>query len=351
MVFSELTVGVVLAGVAGGMIGAAIGALPALSLAGITIVVGEAAGGFPGNSGSLGVFEVAAAPLESTGITGAVGLGPVFGPHVAFAGGVAAAAYAGRKETFDTSFRYHQAKQIAKPLPSTPPVLLVGGAFGLFSVLVARVAAGLELPLDPIALAVVLSALVHRLALGYPLLGRLRDLDRSVLDMSPFEDSQYWGDADNETAQGTGGRHVVEPWLPDHYEWQNVAVLGVAVGIGAGYIALATGSVFLAFGITLASLLFLSLGAFSLPVTHHMALPASIAALAVDAEPVVGLVVAGVFGLLAALIGELAQRVLYAHADTHFDPAFVSILVTSLLLAALVTGGVFEAGPVPYPGL
>ena len=351
MVLSELTIAVVLAGVAGGMIGAAIGALPALSLAGISIVAGEAAGGFPGNSGSATALEVAAATLDAAGITGAIGLGPVLGPHVAFAGGVAAAAYAGRKETVDTGFRYHQAKQIAKPLPSTPSVLVVGGAFGLFSVLVARVAAGLELPLDPIALAVVLSAVVHRLALGYPLLGRLRGLDRSLFDMSPFENSQYWGDEDNETAQGTGGRHVVEPWLPEHYEWQNVAVLGVAVGIGAGYIALATGSVFLAFGITLASLLFFSLGAFSLPVTHHMALPASIAALAVDGEPVLGLAVAGVFGLLAALIGELAQRLLYAHADTHFDPAFVSILLTSILLALLVSVGVFESGPVPYPDL
>jgi hypothetical protein len=351
MVLSELTIGVVLAGVAGGMIGAAIGALPALSLAGITIVVGEAAGGFLGNPGSAGVFDVTAAPLDAGGITGAVGLGPVFGPHVAFAGGVAAAAYAGRKDTFDTGFRYHQAKQIAKPLPSTPPVLLVGGAFGLFSVLVARVAAGLELPLDPIALAIVVSAFVHRLALGYPLLGRVRDLDRSLLDMSPFENSQYWGDEENETAQGTGGRHVVEPWLPDHYEWQNVAVLGVAVGVGSGYITLATGSIFLPFGITLASLLFLAVGTYSLPVTHHMALPASIAALATYARPELALVIAGVFGIVAAVIGELAQRALYAHADTHFDPSFVSLLVTSLLLAVLVTAGVFEAGPVPYPGL
>ena len=115
--------------------------------------------------------------------------------------------------------------------------------------------------------------------------------------------------------------------------------------------ALATGSRFLAFGLALTSLLFLALGAFSLPVTHHMALPASIAALAVDAEPVVGLAVAAVFGALAAVIGELAQRVLYAHADTHFDPAFVSILLTSILLALLVTAGVFEPGPVPYPDL
>ncbi len=354
MVLSELTLGLLLAGFAGGIVGAAIGGLPALSLAGLTIVAGEAvAVAFPDADGTteLPVFEVAPAPVDAIGITGAVGLGPVLGPHVAFAGGVAAAAYAGRKEMFDTGFRYHQAKQIARPLPSIPPVLLVGGAFGLGGVVVARLAAGLNIPVDPIALAVVISALAHRLAFGYPLLGRVRGLDRPVLDMSPFENSEYWGDEENETAQGTGGRHVVEPWLPDHYEWQSLTVLGAGVGIAAGYIALATGSVFLAFGIAASSLLFLSLGAYSLPVTHHMALPASIGAVALDADPVLALLFAGVFGILGALVGEVAQRTLYAHADTHFDPSFASILVTSLMLTLLATAGVLEAGPIPYPVL
>lgn len=352
MVLSELTLAILLAGFAGGIIGAAIGALPALSLAGLAIVAGETVAIlFPDLQGvtTLDVFGVEAATVEAVGITATIGFGPVLGPHVAFAGGVAAAAYAGRKGTFDTTFRYHQAKQIAKPLGSSPAVLLVGGAFGLLGVLIARLATGLSAPLDPIALAVVLSAFIHRLTLGYPLVGRVRKTEYSILDMSPFENSQYWGNEENETAQGTGGRHIVEPWQPEHYEWTNLAVLGGGVGIGAGFVAVATGSAFLAFGITLASLLFLAAGRYSMPVTHHMALPAGIAALAVDVDPVVSLVVAGVFGLLGGLIGELAQRVLYAHADTHLDPSFVSILVTSLLVGLLVTAGIFDAGPVPYP--
>lgn len=356
MVLSELTLEVVLAGLAGGMIGAALGALPSLSLAGFAIVAGEAlrqvgSGGGPGNAGTVGPFDVSAAPLDAVGLTGTVGFGPVLGPHVAFAGGVAAAAYVGRSQTFDTTFRYHQAKQITNSPGSDPRTLLVGGAFGVLGVLVARLAAGAGVPVDPVMLAVVVSAFTHRFALGYPLIGRVWGLDRSVIDMSPFERDERWGEAGNETSQGTAGRHLVEVWLPDFYRWESVATLGIAVGLASGYLALVTGSVFLAFGIAAASLVFLSLGNYSMPVTHHMALPASIAALAVDADPLIALAFAAVFGLLSGIIGELVQRILYAHADTHLDPPAVAIVVMSLLVTALATVGVFDANVVPYPVL
>jgi hypothetical protein len=357
MATAMLTIELVLAAAAGGMLGAALGGLPAFSLAGIVITIGEIAnvGVVTGDTGA-GESELLGtdlAPLDAVGATGAVGFGPVLGPHVAFAGGVAAAAYLGRKETFDTGFRYHQAKNIRRPLGSDPEVLLVGGAFGLLGAVVARLTASAALPVDPVMLSLVVSGFVHRLAFGYPLVGRVRDLQSSVLDMSPFERGEYWGQEDRETAQGTGGRHVVEPWLPDHYEWGQVAGLGVAVGIASGYLALVTGSVFLAFGITAASLLFLSAGLYAVPVTHHMALPASIAAWAVlpEVEPIVALALAGVFGLLGAVLGELAQRTLYAHADTHLDPAAVSIVLTSLLLAVLAAVGPLDPGRIPYPGL
>lgn len=357
MVTSLLTIEVLVAGLAGGMLGAAVGGLPALSLAGLVITVGEIATLPLASVGSgdvdavvaTEIFGVNPAALDAIGLTGAVGFGPVLGPHVAFAGGVAAAAYLGRAETLDTGFRYHQAKKITKPVGSGTDILVVGGVFGVFGVLVARLAAGLELPIDPIALAVVLSAFAHRLAFGYPVFGRIRDLDSSILDMSEFEAGSYWGSEGHETSQGTGGRHVVEVWLPDHYQWQNVAVLGLAVGIASGYIALVSGSAFLAFGIAAFAVGFLAFGLYSVPVVYHMALPASIAALALDAgEPVVALVVAGVFGVVAALLGELAQRTLYAHADTHLDPPFVAIVLTSLLITLLVTAGVFEPEFVPY---
>jgi hypothetical protein len=355
MPISELTIEILLAGLAGGMLGAAIGALPSLSLAGAIIVAGEIAGLFLNVEDSMmaTVFDVDAATVEAVGLSGAIGLGPVLGPHVAFAGGVAAAAFVGRSETFDTTFRYHQAKNITKPLGSEPATLAVGGAFGLLGVLVARVAAGLELPVDPIFLAIVVSAFVHRLAFGYPLVGRIRGMDRSVFDMSPHVRDDRWGEESYETEQGTEGRKVVEVWLPDHYELGNVAALGLGVGLASGYIALVSNSPFLAFGISLFSLVFLALGLYSFPVTHHMALPAGIAALAVasEFEPVVGLVAAGLFGVLGGLLGEAAQRAFYAHGDTHVDPPAVSIVLTTLLLTLLATAGVVDPEVIPYPVL
>lgn len=357
MVLSELTIEMVIAGLGGGLVGAAIGGLPAFSLAGIVIVVGEAAGvvanALGQGSSSPQVFGVEPAVLDAVGASGTVGFGPVLGPHVAFAGGVAAAAYAGRQETFDTTFRYHQAKQISIPLGTDPKRLLVGAGFGAFGVVVARLAAGAELPVDPVMLAVVVSGFVHRLTFGYPLVGRVRNLNRSVLDMSPFERDERWGEPEYQTSQGTGGRHVVEVWLPEYYEWDHLAVLGAGVGLASGYIALVTGSPFLAFGISAASLAFLSLGHYSFPVTHHMALPASIAAIAMAAEfePVVALVGAGVFGIIGAVAAELAQRTLYAHGDTHLDPPAVSIVLTSLLLTGLAAAGVVEPDMIPYPAL
>jgi hypothetical protein len=166
--------------------------------------------------------------------------------------------------------------------------------------------------------------------------------------MSPFEARE------RRTGNGTAGdgRDAIEPWQPDHYAWEHVVALGAAVGLVGGYLGLATGSAFLAFGIAAASLLFLSLGHSRIPITHHMALPASIAALGLAAQdPRLAILGGAVFGILGALVGEIAQRLLYAHADTYFDPSFVSILATSLLLALLATAGLLDASAIPYPVL
>ncbi len=351
MVLSSLTLWLLVGAIIGGVAGALVGALPMLGLAGVVIVVGEMAGSGVLATNPPSVIDPAVAPLDAVGITGALGFGPVVGPHVAFAGGVAAAAYAGRKQTFDTTFRYHQAKQIAIPLPREPGVVLVGAGFGVVGITIATLAARLSVPVDPIAFSIVLSALFHRAAFGYPLLGRLRELDRSLLDMSPFTEGRYWGKTGDETAQGTGGRHIVEPWQPAYYEPRLVLGLGAGVGLGAGIVAVVADSPFLAFGIAAASLLAVSAEIYDVPVTHHIALPAGIVAVAVDGSPVAALAGAVVFGVAAAAIAELAQRVLYAHADTHFDPAFVAILITSVVLSALASAGLLDAGAVPYPVL
>ena len=59
---------------------------------------------------------------------------------------------------------------------------------------------------------------------------------------------------------------------------------------------------------------------------------------------VAALAIGILFGLLGALIGEVHQRIFYAHASTHFDPPAASIVVTTLIIALLAAAEVFTWG-------
>ncbi len=345
---------------AGGAFGAAVGGLQAFGVAGLVVAIGEA-GQAPGSA------------LDAAGVVPAVGYGPALGPHVAFGGGVAAAAFAARSGHLDAGFRYHDAKDVGTALGTALPVLVVGGAFGVVGLLVARGSVALGLPWDPVMFAVVVSGLAHRVAFGYPLVGEVRG---GLLDMSPFERGERRRsrtDRQSE-ARADGGdltRYVVEPWLPQMYAWESVALMGAAVGGVAGYLTFATGSVFLPFGITAATALLLTLGDGDVPLTHHMALPASLAVvglaggtdpgiveagvtaaeLSATIAPWIAVVVGAIFGVLAGLAGEVAQRVLYAHADTHLDPPAVAIVLATFLVALLDVVGLFAQNVVPTLGL
>lgn len=139
------------------MFGAAIGALPAFILVGFAVLVGIAAG----LSGSQ--FDV----------LGQIAFGPVLGPHISFAGGVAAAAFAARRERDDID----DGTNIVTPLAGLgdPLPLLVGGIFGaggyllqlLLTALIPPVEAGFYTTYtDVIALVVVISAIIARVAFG-----------------------------------------------------------------------------------------------------------------------------------------------------------------------------------------
>ncbi|RLM42230.1 hypothetical protein DVK00_17700 [Haloarcula sp. Atlit-47R] len=342
----------IIAAFAGGAFGAAVGALPAFCFTGFMVIAGQAVailrGSLVGQLGELGADGLA------TGVTGAIAFGPVFGPHISFAGGAAAAAYAAKSDGMyePDDGDYHPAKDIAYALGTRPDILAVGGLFGIFGMVVQQLSSGLLLPWDPIALGVVLSAVAHRIAFGYPLIGAG---SRNILDMSPFENGEKRMATDGGGAEATDGgvaesyRLAVEPWLPHQYRWANVAMIGLVAGLLGGWIAIQTGSAFLGFGISAASLTFLNLGVEKIPVTHHMTLPASTAALAVfggapelgTMAAVIAILVAGVFGAYGALIGEVVQRVFYAHSDTHFDPPAAAIVVATLTVFILAVVGVF----------
>jgi hypothetical protein len=325
----------------GGAFGAAIGALPAFCFTGFAVIAGEAAGALQigAESASLGTAGLG-------GMTGSIGFGMVFGPHVSFAAGAAAAAYAANKEGTGLEQEdggYHPAKDIAYALGTRPDVLAVGGIFGIIGAVGTLISGGIGLPWDPIAIMVVVSAALHRVAFGYPLIGTPRG--SGLLDMSPFENGE-------EVAADGGAevsRPATEPWLPHQYEWANVAMIGLAAGLLGGYTAIQTGSPFLAFGISAASLTFLNLGVEKIPVTHHMTLPASTAALGIfggvpsGTNAVIAIVIAAVFGVYGALAGEVVQRVFYAHSDTHFDPPAAAIVVATFTIFVLAVAGAFES--------
>ncbi|MFC6786105.1 hypothetical protein [Halobaculum halobium] len=325
---------------AGGAFGAAIGALPAFIFTGFVVFLGEGLailqreiGTLPGVNGG----ELAA------GVTGVIGFGAVTGPHIAFAGGVAASAYAGKKypEMEPEGWDYHFGKNILYAFGTKPDILAVGAVFGVLGMFINQIGAAIGTPTDTIALSVVLTALIARVAFGYPLVGKAAG--GGLLDMSPFEREEPRAAADGgEIPEEHAGRLATEPWLPHQYKWAGVATIGLVGGILGGYIWIQTGSIFLGYGISAISLLFLQLGVEKIPVTHHITLIGAVGAVVVDpiAGSVVALLAAGAFGIISGLLGEVTQRLLYAHSGTHVDPPAMAIAIAMLVIAVLSLLGV-----------
>ncbi|WP_440764012.1 hypothetical protein [Natronorubrum sp. DTA7] len=307
-----------MAALAGGAFGAAIGALPAFVFTGFMVIAGEAAA-FAGGGEE---------------ITGAIGFGPIFGPHIAFAGGAAAAAYAAKQGYPELD----DGKDIASALGTHRiDVLAVGAIFGIFGFAATELLNYAGFGTDNIALIVFVSALVHRVVFGYDIIGEV--YGDNIFDMSPAE-------RDEENAPGI--------WLPWQYKWSGVASIGIIGGLIGGFVFLVTDSPVLVFGISAASLVFLNCGVDNFPVTHHITLPGSVGAFgALSAgmgEPIVMLFALG-FGVFGALMGEVCNRVFYAHGKTHVDPPAFGIAASGLLATLLVAVGVFDASIWPTFGL
>jgi hypothetical protein len=341
---AELVV-LVIAALAGGAFGAAIGALPAFIFTGFVVFLGEGLAVLRNNVGAA-AGDVGAGEL-ATGITGVIGFGMVTGPHVAFAGGVAASAYAGKKypEMEPEGWDYHFGKNILYAFGTKPDILAVGAIFGVFGMLFNRIFAGLFAfggfgLTDSIAVTVVASAFLARVVFGYPIVGKASG--DGFLDMTPFEREEPHVAADGGVEEHAG-RLATEPWLPHQYKWSGVTAIGLVGGVLGGYIWLRTGSLFLGYGISAISLLFLQLGVEKIPVTHHITLlgsvGAAVAAATVGSDPVV-LIAAGVLGAVSALVGEATQRIFYAHSGTHVDPPAMAIAIVMLVVGILAIAGV-----------
>ncbi|MFC4407622.1 hypothetical protein [Haloarchaeobius iranensis] len=331
----------VIAAAAGGAFGAAIGALPAFIFTGFVVFLGEGLGIV---NRQLGGTDIAVGQGELVGgLSGIIGFGAVTGPHIAFAGGVAASAYAGKKypEMEPEGWDYHFGKNILYAFGTKPDILAVGAIFGVFGALFNQFAGALLVVsgtgvTDSIALTVVVSAFVARAVFGYPIVGK--SAGSSILDMSPFEREEPRTVADGgEVPIEHEGRLATEPWLPHQYKWSGVTAIGLVGGILGGYIYILTGSIFLGYAISAMSLLFLNLGVEKIPVTHHITLIGAVGAVVLQPEfgPVVALLAAGVFGAVSGLLGEVTQRLFYAHSGTHVDPPAMAIAIAMVAVALL----------------
>ncbi|MFW5978095.1 MAG: hypothetical protein ACOCP2_02520 [Halohasta sp.] len=298
-----------IAAFAGGAFGAAIGALPAFIFTGFAVIAGEALG--------LAGEEIVDG---GSSITASIGFGPVFGPHISFAAGAAAAAYAAKQGYLDDG------KNILWAAGTNHvDVLMVGAVFGLIGHAGTSLLNEIAFPTDNIAMLVFISALIHRVAFGYSIIGEVTG--SGLFDVGPWE-------RDEENAPGI--------WLGHQYKWGNVAFLGLIGGILGAFIWQTTGSTVLSFGISAASLLFLHTGT-DVPVTHHITLPGSVGALGAAAAGYPGsvvLIVGGLFGVFGATMGEVCNRVFYMHGKTHVDPPAFGILMSGLLSAVLTAAGV-----------
>lgn len=281
----------------GGVIGAYMGALPAFILTGVMAIVGAAitmAGG--------------------TDLTvGYVAFGSYLGPHIAFAGGVAAAAYAGKARKLGSGTDILTSLiGLADPL-----TLLVGGIFGIAGYLIHYLMGEvLHLNTDLPGITVVISAVIARFAFG----------SSGLLGKAPAGETRTYF---------TSGKGLL----------CNL-ILGIGVGTAVGFVAQsmtesgvsagALGSFpVLCFGIAATSLIFAQTGS-ATPSTHHIALISALAAV-LSGNPLMGTV----FGVLTALFGDFIGRTFNSCCDTHIDPPAFTIFIFTFIVNVLFGTGFF----------
>ncbi len=279
----------------GGVIGAYMGALPAFILTGIVAIIG-------------GTISVAGGADQAVGF---IAFGSYLGPHIAFAGGVGAAAFAGKTKKLSSG------TDILSSLNGLqdPATLIVGGVFGLLGFLICYLyGTVLHLNTDLPGMTVVTSGIIARLVFGSTgLIGKPADgVKREFI---------------------TGGSGLA----------CNV-LLGLGVGtavsfvyasmLNAGVDPVLLGSFpVICFGISATSLIFTQTG-FATPATHHIALIASLTAV-LSGNPAMGVV----FGVIAAVLCDFFAKTFNSHCDTHIDPPAFTIFTLTFVVNALFGAG------------
>ncbi|WKY47036.1 hypothetical protein Q5O24_11785 [Eubacteriaceae bacterium ES3] len=270
---------------------------------------------------------------------GFISFGSVFGPHIAFAGAVAGAAYAMTKNHIENG------QDIVTPLVKfgDPMVLIVGGIFGMVGFLIQYIFGPLLGTMlfdgllgegagagwtDTVALTVATSGIIVRLVFG----------KTGITGKSPAGEARAWVPTGNRLGfiltYGLGIGIMI-------------GGLAGALGVAADTSELAAGlfSVVnvIGFGIAAVSLILIHMG-FHFEGWHHIVLPAGTTAMIMftaTGSPFAAIIGGAITGMITAFIGEWAAMTFNSHCDTHIDPPAVTICLVQLVNFVVLGGIIF----------
>jgi hypothetical protein len=286
----------------GGVFAASIGALPAFIMTGVFAVVGAVAGICGADGGFL---------------AGYMAFGSFFGPHVSFAAGVAAAAYAKKKGYSDNGANIVACASCY----NKADVLLVGGIFGVIGFLikeliVANLFAGTISPMlvtDGPGIVVFTSGVIVRLVFG----GKLRT----------GKETFSKGDGLVTTIMIAIGYSIAVAGV---YLWAAQTLPEDVVARISGNYAV------LIFGMAAVGLFFAEMGQ-AFFGCHHIviiAAEATVQSYARMQNMYVSLIVGVIFGVLAAILADFEGHLLNSGTDSHIDPPAFAIFIMTFVVNA-----------------
>ncbi len=293
-----MTIFGIIAAFGGGLLGSYMGAVPAFIMTGVLALVGQL---------------IAAAGITGDIAVGVMAFSSFVGPQVAFAGGVAAAAYARKvgklKNGADVSTALYSL--------GAPDVLLVGGLFGACGYIISNLIGMTPLgsgmfATDLPGITVVILGIISRLVFGET------GLTGKYTGSGP---RKYLTNVPQEAVLGLGIGIVV-------------SFTGVMVNDFGGATALAAFPVF-CFGFAAITLVFGQCGS-AIPGTHHIFLPSALGAVTgITAFGPWGCLLGVVFGIAGSLMGNFFGNTFNSYNDSHIDPPAFTIFTLTIINSIL----------------
>ena len=285
----------------GGAFAASIGALPAFIMTGVFAVVGAA-------------VSMAGAADAGNILVNYFAFGSFFGPHIAFAGGVAAAAYAKKKGISDNG------ADIATACAghNAPDVLIVGGIFGVIGFLfkefvVMNLFAGTISPrlvTDAPGITVFLSAILVRLVFG----GKLRTGDKTISQGGALGNTIVIG--------------ICYSLLVAGVYFAGLEVVPIETFAGSYHV--------LIFGMAAIGLVFAEIGQPFFGCHHIVIIAAETAVQCYNntENAWMAVIMAIVFGTISAIICDVETNLINSGSDSHIDGPACAIFIMTFVVNA-----------------